>query len=174
MYRQLLWHWARQGGTKPQDFDDVCQDVFKVVTVRIGSFELGEHRGSFRAWLRAITRNVCLERFRAAGVEGRAVGGTEAGALLQEIADPMSEDDDPPELVNELLRKAIALVRGEFSDMHWRVFELLTFADKSPTEVAVETGLTAVNVRAIKSRVRRRLHEELGDVLDGSVASAAV
>src|SRR2546421_650867 len=64
LYRPLLWHWARRAGVDGQDCDDVCQDVFRVVAERIGSFRLGERVGSFRAWLRAITRNVCREQGR--------------------------------------------------------------------------------------------------------------
>ena len=174
LYRPLLWHWARQGGVKPQDYDDVCQDVFKVVTVRIGSFTLGERRGSFRAWLRAIIQNVCRERARTGGVEGRAAGGTEAGTFLREVVDPAARDDDPPELISELVRGVLVVVRREFSDVHWRVFERLTFDGRPPAEVAVETGLTVVNVRAIKSRIRRRLHEELGDCCGGSAPGTPV
>jgi RNA polymerase sigma-70 factor (ECF subfamily) len=171
LYRPLLWHWARQSGVKPQDVDDICQEVFKVVTVRIGSFELNAHHGSFRAWLRSITRNVCRERERKVGVEGYAAGGTAAGVILSEVVGHVLEDQDPADLVSDLIRQAVVLVRGEFSDAHWLVFERLTFDGLSPSEVAVEKGLTAANVRAIKSRIRRRLHEELGDVLEPAVCS---
>lgn len=167
LYQPLLWHWSRKNGIQPQDYEDVCQDVFKVVTVRICSFELGDHRGSFRAWLRAITNNVCQERFRQNGIEGRATGGTDAGARLQELPDQVRVEDDPTELVNDLYRRTISLVRNEFSDRDWRVFERLTFDNISPHEVAKELGLTPVNVRAIKSRIYRRLREELGEALDG-------
>ena len=81
-------------------------------------------------------------------------------------ADPTPLDDDPSELVADLFRQTISLVRGEFSDLHWAVFERLTFQSKTPAEVGAELKLTDLNVRAIKSRIYRRLREELGEVLD--------
>lgn len=165
LYRPLLWHWARRAGVAPQDFDDVCQDVFRVVARRIGSFRLAGRPGSFRAWLRGITRNVCREHLRHHGPSPRAAGGAAAAARLREVADPAG-GEDPSELVADLFRRTIAVVRGEFSDGHWAVFERLTFGGRTPAEVAAELRLSAANVRAIKSRIYRRLREELGDVLD--------
>ena len=81
---------------------------------------------------------------------------------LNGIVAPVA-DEDPPGLVADLLRRAVALVRGEFSDAHWAVFERLAFDGKSPAGVGAELGLSEVNVRAIKSRIYRRLREELGD-----------
>jgi RNA polymerase sigma-70 factor, ECF subfamily len=167
LYGPLVAHWARRAGVPSQDQDDVCQDLFRVVTKRIGTFQLGEHRGSFRAWLRNITRNVCRERARADVPALRAAGGTNAGLQLHEVADPATDEADPPELVADLHRRTLALVRGEFSPAHWQVFERLTFDGRTAAEVAAELELTTVNVRAIKSRIYRRLREELGDLLDG-------
>jgi len=164
LYRPLLWHWARRAGADAQDFDDVCQEVFVVVSRRIGAFQLAEREGSFRAWLRAITRNVCRERGRTESAQARASGGTDAVIRLAEVAEPAAEDD-PSELVAELYLRAIDGVRSDFSSRDWRVFERLTYDGRSTAEIAVETGLSAVNVRTIKSRIYRRLREELGELI---------
>src|SRR4051794_26352275 len=71
LYRPLLWHWARRAGVSEQDFDDVCQEVYRVVCRRVGEFRRGERAGSFRAWLRGITWNVCRERDRKDNCEAR-------------------------------------------------------------------------------------------------------
>lgn len=167
LYQPLLWHWARQEGVSPQDFDDVCQDVFRVVVARIGAFVPRDQTGAFRSWLRAITRNVCRERRHATPVEGSAAGGSEAVIRLREVPGVDVESDDPPALVGALHRQAMALVRGEFSDTYWQVFERLTVGEQQPAEVASEMGLTADYVRTIKCRIRKRLNEELGDVAGG-------
>jgi len=172
LYRPLIWHWARQEGIPPQDFEDIRQDVFRVVVERIGTFELGERFGSFRAWLKGITHNICRERARR-NAGPRGVGGTEAAIRLNEAADP-ANDDDPPDLVAGLIRQATALVRGEFSDLHWAVFERLVFQFRSTAEVAAELGQTEVNVRAIKSRIYRRLREELGDVCERARSAKSI
>ena len=171
LYRPLLFHWTKRAGVNIQDFDDVCQDVFCVVAQRIEGFQRGERMGSFRAWLREITRNICMELFRKERRVLQGVGGTSAAIVLQEIVDPHSGETDPSELVTDLLRRTIALVRGEFSNTHWAVFEKLTFEGCTPAEIAADLRLTDVNVRAIKSRIYRRLREELGDIHEPSVSA---
>ena len=172
LYRPLMWHWAKQEGICPQDFEDVRQDVFRVVVQRIKVFELGERAGSFRTWLKRITHNICHERSRL-NAGPRGAGGTEAALRLNEAADP-NVGDDPPDLVADLIRRATTLVRGDYSDLHWSVFERLVFQSRSTAEVAAELGLTEVNVRAIKSRIYRRLREELGDVFEPSTPAECV
>jgi RNA polymerase sigma-70 factor (ECF subfamily) len=164
LYKPLLRHWTQKFGMGQQDFKDVEQEVYRVVVAKIATFQLGERLGSFRAWLRGIVRNICLERSRAANENGRAVGGTDATAMMRELPDHSTDEDDPTELVAELLRRTISLVRSEFSDRDWQVFERLTFEDKSAGEVAAELELSVANVRKIKSRIYRRLREELGEV----------
>lgn len=164
LYGPLLRYWAKQNGASPTDSEEVCQEVFSRVVELIASFQLGDRRGSFRAWLRQITRNVCRERRRSNGPVNQPTGGTDATIQLNEVADPIAEDDDPPELIADLYRRVIALVRGEFSDRDWAVFERLVFDEQSTADIASEMGLAVDNIRKIKSRIYRRLREELGDV----------
>lgn len=166
LYRSLLCHWAGEFGVPSQDLDDVCQEVYAEVKRQIGAFERGERTGSFRKWLREIARRKCLERFRADGPEGRGAGGSEAAQRLQAVPDRPA-DDDPADLLAELRRRTMAMVRAEFSDAHWRVFERLVFDRATPAEVAAGERLTEANVRAIKSRILRRLREEEGEVGEG-------
>lgn len=164
LYRPLVWHWARTWGVRPPDCEDVGQDVFRVVVERITSFRLGDRHGSFRAWLREITRNVCRERRRSNGPVERASGGTDAVIWLNAVAEHTAEDDDPPELKADLYRRALALVRETVSERDWVVFQRHVLDEQPSAQVAAELALTVENVRTIKSRILRRLREELGDV----------
>ena len=63
-----------------------------------------------------------------------------------------------------LLRRALDLVRVEFEPATWRAF-LLTAVDGRPApEAAAELGVSAAAVRQAKSRVLRRVRQELGDL----------
>ena len=95
LYRPLLFHWTKRAGMNIQDFDDVCPDVFRVVTQRIEGFQRGERMGSFRAWLREITRNICMELFRKDGGNARAVGVTDAAILLGQVRDLLKPPQPP-------------------------------------------------------------------------------
>lgn len=164
LYRPLLWHWAKGCGVCPPDCEDVCQDVFRRVFERISSFRLGDRHGSFRAWLREITRNVCHERRRSNGPFEQALGGTDAVIWLNGVADHHAGDGDPPELKADLYRRTLAFVRDTVSERDWAVFQRLTLEKQPSTQVAAELGITVEFARTIKSRIYRRLREELGEV----------
>lgn len=94
-------------------------------------------------------------------------GGSTAAVNLQQIADiEDSSDVDPssPDMLRELLLKALELVRVEFTESSWKVFWRSSI-DGLPTEVvAEELATTAAAVRQARSRIMRRLRIELGDV----------
>jgi RNA polymerase sigma-70 factor (ECF subfamily) len=176
-YRPLVLHWAKRlGAPAPEDREDVFQDVLKVTVKKITTFKLRPRPGSFRKWLKRITKMVWLERLKWAPPGTRAPGGTDATMWFNEIPDPAAgdegpADEDPPHLVAEVNRRAVIRVLDEFSDRDQAVFWRLTRDDRGPKEVADEFGLKVPHVRKIKSRIYHRVHEELGDCLPGQAAS---
>ena len=61
---------------------------------------------------------------------------------------------------------ALELVRGEFDARNWRAFWLTVIEGRAPAALAAELNMTANHIRQVKSRVLRRLREEVGDLLD--------
>ena len=57
------------------------------------------------------------------------------------------------------------LVRHEFEERTWKAFWQVTVEDRSPAEVAAAMGISANAVRQAKSRVLRRLKEEMGELI---------
>lgn len=167
LYRPLTCFWVGQAGTPSQDYDDVCQAVLRVVFERIGEFERQPRVGAFRAWLRGTTVNVCRERNRRAGPERWATGGVDAARRMASLPAPADDTgSDPPELVADLYRRVIDLVRGGFSDRERRVFEEVIAGNRPCKDVAAEFGLTEANLRQIAFRIRKRIKTELGDCAD--------
>jgi RNA polymerase sigma factor (sigma-70 family) len=163
VYGPYVKHWALRLGISAQDGDDICQEVYRVVVARIDSFQLGERAGSFRKWIQQITRNVCREHNHRNGrVAGR--GGTEALLNLQGI--PFNDDfeEDPPEIVVDLYRRAVELARSEFSQRDWSIVETLVQDSLTPQEIGASFGISHAAVRQIKSRLFRRIRQELGEV----------
>jgi DNA-directed RNA polymerase specialized sigma24 family protein len=56
------------------------------------------------------------------------------------------------------------LIRNEFEERTWQALWRTTVDGRSPAEVAGELNMTAGAVRVAKSRVLRRLRQELGDL----------
>jgi RNA polymerase sigma-70 factor (ECF subfamily) len=83
---------------------------------------------------------------------------------LPGVADP----DLPGEAEErrELVRRALALIEGEFTPATWQAFRQVVVLERSPGEVAAELGLSVNAVYLARSRVLRRLREHLTGLID--------
>jgi RNA polymerase sigma-70 factor (ECF subfamily) len=80
---------------------------------------------------------------------------------LPDLDAPQGDDSSSEHEEAGFLRAAIALIRGEFEPRTWQAFWLTAVEARSPGDVAAELGMTAGAVRVAKSRVLKRLREEL-------------
>jgi RNA polymerase sigma-70 factor, ECF subfamily len=165
LYTPLVAHWCRQWGLQGEAVQDVIQEVFAGVAAGLNSYQKDRPEASFRAWVRGIARHK-LQDYRRYN-PGRAEGGTSAMIRLHEVpgsADEpeLSEGDDE---VSRLYQRALDLVQGQFETRTWQAFWRVAMENRSPAEVAAELGMTPNTVRQSKSRVLRRLKEELGELI---------
>ena len=168
LYSPLARYWCRRWGVEGADADDVLQEVFRSAAESIATFRREGDGDTFRGWLRGITRDRVLAFCRNRDLRQAAAGGSEALERLHEIPEPTAADSDPDEAeqFSELVHRALVQLRGEFEPTSWQAF-WHTAVDHQPSkEVAAELGLSANAVRMAKSRVVRRLREELGDLVD--------
>jgi RNA polymerase sigma-70 factor, ECF subfamily len=164
LYGPLVYRWCRRWDLPEQEVADVLQDVFQAVATHIASFRKEEPGDTFRGWLRTIAQNKVRDHFRKLGREPGAVGGTDAQIRLAGLpARPPPAEDDSGERTADrgLIGRALDLIRGEFEERTWRAFWLTAVEDRVPREVAIELGMSPGAVRVAKSRVLRRLREEL-------------
>jgi RNA polymerase sigma-70 factor (ECF subfamily) len=167
LYRPLVLTWCGRAGVSSSDAEDVAQEVFAAVATSLDRFHRDRPGDTFRGWLRAVTRNQVLQHFRRHRGRPQAEGGSDAWENLQEVADPLPEPgaDESVEL-GQLYLRALELVRGEFEEKTWQAFWLTAVDDRAPAAVAEELHMTANNIRQARSRVLRRLREEVGELLD--------
>jgi RNA polymerase sigma-70 factor (ECF subfamily) len=166
LYAPLVYRWCRRWDLPEQEIADVFQDVFQAVAAHLADFRRDRPGDTFRGWLRAIARNKVHDHFRRVGREPGGAGGTEAQLRFARLPAEAPVDDDPglerPE--GGLFDRALDLVRGEFEERTWRAFWLTAVEDRAPADVAAELGMTPGAIRVAKSRVLRRLREELGEI----------
>jgi RNA polymerase sigma-70 factor (ECF subfamily) len=167
LYSPMIRYWCLRGGLQESDADDAVQEVCRAALAGLPNFRRDRPGDTLRGWLRAITRNTLTLHFRRAGRIPPASGGSEAFVRLNEVADPHADlpDDDSPVELQGLYRRALELVRSEFEDRTWQMFWLAVVEDRTPADVAAQFGVSAVAVRKAKSRVLRRLREEVGDLV---------
>lgn len=164
LYRPLVLDWCRQGGLSCADAEDVAQEVFLAVSAGLISFQ--RHReGSFRAWVRGITRHKLLDHARRSRRQVLAAGGTDAHEQIQSLPDPVDATQDAHE-TSLLYRRALDLIRGEFEEKTWEAFWRSAVEEQATAAVAAALGMSPTAVRIAKSRVLARLREEAGELLE--------
>lgn len=135
----------------PQDREDCLSEVSMRVWEKIGQFD-GE-KGSFHAWLTAITRNTALNHAR------RASGSS---------AEELSESTPSPELSPEetLLKKerqeALKTALNRLSYKDRLLFYRKYYYRQSTAQIAAELGMTERAVEGKLYRVKKQLRKSLG------------
>jgi RNA polymerase sigma-70 factor (ECF subfamily) len=167
LYAPLVRFWCEHGGLRGPDAEDVTQEVFAAAATGLPGFRRDRPGDTFRGWLRGITRNQVLMHLRRDRGRKHADGGSAAWANLQEIADPLPEPvaGEDGEM-SEVYRRALEQVRGEFPEHVWQAFWLTTVEGRAPAALAGDLDMTINHIRQAKSRVLRRLREELGELFD--------
>ncbi len=171
LYGPLVRSWAARRGVVGADAEDVSQEVFRAVAGGLPGFRRDRAADTFRGWLRGITRHALLDHYRRTGRQPRAGGGTDFRERMDAVPAPDSATDpelvaDSPDDSTALYRRGLELVKGEFEGRTWRMFWQHVVDGRAPADVAADMGVSAAAVRQAKSRVLRRLREELGDVLE--------
>jgi RNA polymerase sigma-70 factor (ECF subfamily) len=161
LYAPLIFRWARRMGAPPDGAADLVQDVLTTLVRTLPEFSY-DPDGSFRAWLKAVTLNTWRRACRAAPPGAGANGAAAlAGAAVEDHTGLLEE----AEYRRHLVARALALMQAEFEPNTWRACWEYTVADRPAREVAEELGITVNAVYIAKSRVIRRLHQELKGLL---------
>jgi RNA polymerase sigma-70 factor, ECF subfamily len=162
LYQPLLRAWMARAGVAAPDADDLIQEVLLVVFQEVGAFER-RGPGAFRAWLRTILANRLRGYFRARDHRPVATGDSSFLRSLDELESPESDlsrqwDRDHDEYVAaSLLRR----VQGDFTPVTWQAFRRHILESEPAQRVAEELGISLNSVLLAKSRVLKRLREEM-------------
>ena len=166
LYRPLVLFWCRRANCPAGDVEDVAQEIFASVASGLSGFRRDRPGDSFRGWLRGITRNQMLMYFRRNRGRPHPVGGSDALGQVKNLPDLLAEPAEEEAELGLVFRRAVAQVRGEFEQRTWDIFWRTVIEGLSPAAVAEEMHTTPAAVRQAKSRVLRRLKQEMGEVLE--------
>ncbi|MCA9142063.1 MAG: sigma-70 family RNA polymerase sigma factor [Planctomycetaceae bacterium] len=166
VYSPLVRRWVLQAGLPEADVADVTQEVFVRLARYLESYEYDREQARFRTWMRVVTLNCVRDCLRARRNKAVAQGGTAAHNLLQEIAEPETSDDDLSASQDDafVTQRVLSLIQTDFTEATWQAFWRSTVNCESTASIAAELGLTEGAVRQAKSRVLRRLRQELAEL----------
>jgi RNA polymerase sigma-70 factor (ECF subfamily) len=156
-HRDHVFRFARQMGGSPEMADDVTQDVF------IAFIETGKRfdpaRGSLRAYLYGIARNLILRRLRRESLYAD---------IIDEVAERSAETMTPPDPLAQIertraltrLRRAILALPPAYRE----VIVLCELHELSYVEAAQIADCPVGTIRSRLSRARRVLAQKCGDL----------
>ena len=157
LYTPLLVKWARRVSVDEHEAADLVQDIFAILVVKLREFEY-ERSQSFRAWLKTVLLNRWRNRQRHLAREQPLADDPVAGEDHHEF--------EEAEFRQYLVERACTIMRSEFEPVTWKACWEFVTRDRPASEVAAELGITVNGVYLAKSRVLRRLREEMAGMLD--------
>ena len=163
VYEPLIYRLVRSRGLQDADAREVTQEVLWSVSRAVDSWDPDPQRGSFRAWLATIARNLTVNYLARAQRRTRGTGRTSFHDLLKQYPDVASGDtrEFDLELGRRLFVCASDRVRLQVRAATWEAFWRTTIDNRSAAETAEELGLTIGAVYIARSRVMYRLRKEV-------------
>ncbi len=168
-YSPMIVSWCNRFGLQTSDAEDVAQQVLLRLTRRMQSFNYDPEKGSFRGYLRTLTRYAINDALDDRGPVGS--GDTEQNQALytiearSDLLDKLDESFD-----DELLAEALNRIQHRVEPTTWQAFELTALREMAPVDAAAELEISMASIYKSKSRVLQMLRDEL-QLLDPDEAS---
>ncbi len=165
LYRPVIYRMARKRGMQDADAQDLVQTVLIRVAGAIDRWEKTDPSIGFRHWLARVAKNAIISALTKSPQDA-AAGGTDIQDLLDEQPDSGGnlEQDLALEYLREQYHRAAAIVKTDVSAETWRAFELSVVDGKPCDEVAELIGKPIGTVYAARSRVMRRLRDQVSQL----------
>jgi RNA polymerase sigma-70 factor (ECF subfamily) len=166
-YGPLIHRWCLRWRLQEADADNVTQEVLAQLVQKLHSFRYDPRKGTFRGWLRTLTQHAWSDYLAKNREALRSTGDSDVPKRLENVearADLMASLAEAFDL--ELLEHAQTRVRLRVTPRDWQIFQELSLEQRPGRAVARELGMTVTAVLMAKSRVQKKLREEIG-LLEG-------
>ena len=159
VYQPLIAKWLARFGAPNGELNDLSQSVLAVIVKKLPAFEHNGREGSFRSWVRSITRNCLLEFWRAKKIQPVATGNSSFQESLNQLSVEESELSQKwnREYDEQVLATLLKQIQGEFQASTWEAFRLVAIDGVKASEVASQLNVSVNSVFIAKSRVMSRL-----------------
>ena len=167
-YWRLIYNVARKSGLPDAEAQDVVQTTFIYLTRKMPNFRYEPARGSFKSWLRVVTRSrIHVHRRREKSPFVReslpSVSADETD-LVEQIPDPAGDALDEVwqrEWEENLVSAALRQVRAKVSSQQLLIFRLATAGELSLNQVAKKLHVSLAQVYLARHRVGKQLKAEV-------------
>jgi len=167
-YWRLIYSIALKSGLTDAEAQDVVQETVICVARDIGKFKRDPKLGSFKGWLRNLTRWRIADQLRkrnpnAVGEEASSNGST---SLMDpaELPDPVDADLEhiwEAEWQSNLMEAALERVKRRVKEEHYQMFDLNVVRQWPATRVANTLEVSVAQVYLAKHRILALLKREV-------------
>lgn len=162
IYAPLVYRWCLKAGVRADDAHDIVQEVFRTIVMRVGEFCRDRPGQTFRGWLWTITRHKLGDFFRSRSGQPPAIGGSKFLERLQSV----TGGDEPASSghvdgLAQACHRALLLIEADFEPHTWQAFWRVAVEGQYPADVAADLKISVNAVYLAKSRILRRLRDEL-------------
>jgi len=163
-YGPKIRSWCSRWGLQDADADDVTQTVLVRLATKLRGF-VYDPAGSFRGWLKTLTRHAWSD-FAADRQRTVAAAG---GSGMFEVLHTVEARDDLERRMEEafdleLLELAANRVRERVEPHTWEAFQLTALDGLSGAEAAARLDMPVASVFKAKSNVQKMLQEEIAQL----------
>ena len=173
VYRGVIRRVAVRFGMQNADAADLGQEVLIRVSKSIDGFDHDQTHAKFRTWLGQVIRSAVIDHHRRRPRD-QGSGLTEVHDQLAQLVDPNDQSSFDrafhSECRSEVFRWAARRIRGEFAESSWLAFWRTSVERQSVDAVAEQLGRTTGAIYTSRSRIMRRLREEVCRFDNESVA----
>jgi RNA polymerase sigma-70 factor (ECF subfamily) len=160
-YGPKIHGWCRGWNLQEADAQDVTQTVLVRLAAKLRTF-VYDPSGSFRAWLKTLTRHAWSDFVADRQRAGAGTGDSRVVQVLQTVA---ARDDLEARLEEvfdlELLEHASTRVRARVEPHTWEAFRLTALDGLSGADAAGRLGMPVASVFKAKSNVQKMLQDEI-------------
>lgn len=160
VYSPLVYGFLRRRSLHDSDAADVTQEVFLRVSRSIPTFIYSREQGRFRDWLWTITRNE-IRRFHEKRKRRVAEVQESPDETLEQLASTGDSSEWNEEFHRHILEVAMKRIEPSFEPQTWQAFCLVWVSQVSAIDAAKQVQQSVDFVYVAKSRVLKRLREEV-------------
>lgn len=157
LYKPLLIYWARHRGLSSSEAEDVAQDCMQILARKLPDFDYSSQRGAFRGYLYVMVNNRInnlLKRRRPVRLltdQARRLAATNANLEQQWEA----------QWLRHHLAHCLERIERDVMAKTMRIFRMHVIDGVAVDEVCERLGVKANDVHRAKSRLARRLRQEM-------------
>ncbi|MFD2276858.1 sigma-70 family RNA polymerase sigma factor [Rubritalea spongiae] len=144
-------------GVKPNEVDDLSQDILLILWKQLPKFDYKPHEVKFRTWLYSVIRNTALSYFRSKNSEQKRI--------KKYFDSELGDTDLLDQLMHEewksyLCQKALKNIQETFTTQSIEVFQN-ALKGSSVQQLAEQFNLKENTIYRIKNRVKEHLVVEI-------------